>query len=178
MISPMAVNELPNIMGKESILCSCSVLFLWSATAFYLIPYILQNPLLEYYHFQNRGQLKYTESAQNCCVFLDSHLSAHFVHAMCFLRRLKFHCVRNRFAWYVFYACMSILFASAHLNEQDCKTNKLPYLVDTRKRTFGEELTKLVFQSYTVTFLLVCMVFRSALYNNDFNFVRYHNVVS
>ena len=159
----MLIFNLVSMKSKESILCS--VLFLWSATAFYLIPYILQNPLLEYYHFQNRGQLKYTESAQNCCVFLDSHLSAHFVHAMYFLRRLKFHCVRNRFAWYVF-LCLPV-----------CPFY-LPYLVDTRKRTFGEELTKLVFQSYTVTFLLVCRVFRSALYNNDFNFVRYHNVMS
>lgn len=92
------------VQGKHSLQCTFSVV----SDGF--LPDTFQNPLLEYYHFQNRGQLKYTESAQNCCVFLDSHLSAHFVHAMCFLGRFEFHCVRNRFGWYVFYACLYVDF--------------------------------------------------------------------
>lgn len=35
------------------------------------LPDTFQNPPLQYYHFQNRGQLKYTESAQNWCVYIS-----------------------------------------------------------------------------------------------------------
>lgn len=81
MISPMAVTELLNIMGvadnadfyscfnevqgKHSLNCAFSVV----SDGF--LPDTFQNPPLQYYHFQNRGQLKYTESAQNCCVYIS-----------------------------------------------------------------------------------------------------------